>query len=636
MKIAYRHLLSFLKAKPDIDDLSDKLFQLGHEHELENEIFDMEFTPNRGDCLSLLGLARDLNVFYETDLSLKIYEGEIPSLNLNFLNKSVEDCPNISFLKIKIKNPVTTYKDYLENYFLDLKSSKNNFFTDVSNYVAYETGQPTHSYNFNNIQGDFPLIIENNSKFNKFTSLTGKDIDLKGSNLIFVNNEKVINLAGIMGGHDTRCNKSTTTALIECAYFKPESILGTATKYDLHSDASHKFERGVDPLCHESVLRRFIQIVSEHVDIEEVSIYTKNYKQFQELELNFDNQKISNILGVEIKIDLYKEILTKLGFKVDRSIKVPSFRSDISHQNDLAEEVARVIGYNNIPSSNLDIPKSKNMPLNTIEKNIRTILVDNGFYEVINAPFVAIDNKDSISVDNPLDANRSILRTNIIDSLSANLIYNEKRQKDSIKLFEISDIYTFNESIQKKKKLGIIASGRVGKNYEDFSKKIDIPYLKSILDKISSNVNFDIRVISREKLDSKIKLDIIGLEIEIDDLSINLNSIKSGSNLPSEFIQYSPISEFPLTNRDISFAIDDYSKISLLEETLLDFKDGNVKDIFVFDFFENTNQGIVKIGFRFVFQSVNKTLIDKDVDRIMKKVLDLCNKIEGIKIPGMK
>ena len=125
MKIAYKHLLRFLKNKPSIEDISDKLFQLGHEHTLEGNLFDIEFTPNRGDCLSLLGLARDLNVFYEVDFELNIYSSEIEKLDLNFTNNVKDKCPAISFLKLEVEDTTSNYLDYLESYFEELKLSLN-------------------------------------------------------------------------------------------------------------------------------------------------------------------------------------------------------------------------------------------------------------------------------------------------------------------------------------------------------------------------------------------------------------------------------------------------------------------------------------------------------------------------------
>ena len=161
MKIAYPHLLNFLKEKPSLGELSEKLLQLGHEHEIEGDIIDLEITPNRGDCLSLKGIARDLNYFYKAELDRDSYEGDIPKLDFSFQNKAKDLCPNISFIEIEINGQVSGYKPYLEDYFKDLTINKNNFFTDVSNYLAYETGQPTHSYDASKINETFVLEKRN-------------------------------------------------------------------------------------------------------------------------------------------------------------------------------------------------------------------------------------------------------------------------------------------------------------------------------------------------------------------------------------------------------------------------------------------------------------------------------------------
>ena len=159
MKIAYRHLVQHIEECPSIEHISNKLFQLGHEHEIKDNILDMEFTPNRGDCLSLVGLARDLNIFYEFNNSLDLYEEEINDLKLDFINKSESDCPSISFLKIEIEGPISQYKDYLSSYFSNLKIKKNNFFTDISNYVSYELGQPTHCFDHDKLNGQ--IVFDN-------------------------------------------------------------------------------------------------------------------------------------------------------------------------------------------------------------------------------------------------------------------------------------------------------------------------------------------------------------------------------------------------------------------------------------------------------------------------------------------
>ena len=483
MKIVYEHLIKFLAEKPNIQDLSAKLFQLGHEHEIDGSIFDMEFTPNRGDCLSLQGLARDLNVFYETNLDTPIFTNNLPKLDLNFVNEAQIQCPQISFLNIEITGKISEYKDYLQDYFTDLKINRNNFFTDISNYIAYEMGQPTHCYDFSLIGEDITLKENNNNS--KFTSLLEHKLEIQKSDLVFTSNDKIINLAGVMGGLETACNKHTKNALIECAFFKPEAIIGKAVKYNLHSEASHKFERGTDPKSHEKILRRFIQIVDEHAEITKLELHTHNNNS-DEIEMDLDINKINKILGLDVSEDLYKTSLRKLGFKINKKIIVPSYRNDITHQNDLAEELARVIGYDNIPIKSINLDHIFNKFKTPDEENIKSFLIDNGFAEVINSPFCSINTSNSIKLDNPLDSNREYIRTCLVDSLLENLIYNENRQKDSIKLFEISDIYTSPGNTYEKR-LAIIVSGRRGQNHQDFSKKLDNMYLIELFGK--QNIN---------------------------------------------------------------------------------------------------------------------------------------------------
>lgn len=634
MKIVYEHILKFLVDKPDIKDLSLKLFQLGHEHEIEGSIFDFEFTPNRGDCLSVQGLVRDLSVFYEINLDIPMYAENIPLLNLNFINKAEEECPQISFLNIEIEGEIAKYESYLEDYFNDLKINKNNFFTDISNYIAYELGQPTHCYDFPNIGND--ITLENNNKENKFTTLLNNTINLKGSDLVFTSEKNIINLSGIMGGLETSCSKKTKNLLIECAYFMPESIIGKAIKYNLHSDASHKFERGTDPQCHEKVLRRFIQIVKDHAHISKLGLYTYSGPVFEEVELNCDVEKINKILGLHENEDNYKDILNKLGFHINKTIKVPSFRSDIHHQNDLAEEFARVVGYDNIPVHPLNIKPIKDRlhSNHQSEYNLKAYLTTNGFVEVINTPFCSTNSLESITLDNPLDSNRQNIRTNLTDSLIENLIYNENRQNDSIKLFEISDVYSLKGEIQKNKRLCVIVSGRQGQNYLEFSKKLNDKYLIDIFKKIDIDISNNILNIDRSKLNSKIKTPIFAIELNIEGLPIMTLNNSSKKTLLPNFVKYIPISEFPSSYRDFSFAVKDSSKITALIENLSNIDSNIVKNSFMFDFYTNKKINETKIGYRFIFQSHNKTLTDLEINIEINKITKAALSIESVSLPG--
>tara|TARA_B100000767_G_C19776285_1_gene542785 strand:- start:4044 stop:5954 length:1911 start_codon:yes stop_codon:yes gene_type:complete len=635
MKIAYKHLLPFIKNSPSIEELSNKLFQLGHEHEIENEIFNMEFTPNRGDCLSLIGLSRDLNIFYDKENYLNFYNYPINDLDIDFINYSEETCPYISFMKIEIDHHVNNYKDYLEKYFSDLNITKKNFFTDISNYVSYELGQPTHCYDESLMHGKISFK-EIDSEIS-FETLLEKKITLKGTNSVFLLNDEVINLAGVVGGKSTSCSQSTRTVIIECAYFNPEKIIGKTVHYDLRSEAAHKFERGVDPMNQENVLRRFAQIVSEHTNIKNIELISINHKKYEQHLIKNDVNKVNQILGTNISCEEMSVMLSKLGFIYGENIKVPSYRSDVRNLNDIAEEIARSIGYDELPVKKMHITnKNKNKNKNNIiEARLKSLLIDNGFYEVINSPFVSDDKEINIRVDNPLDSNREFLRNNITDSLIENLLYNERRQQDTIKIFEISDLYHFNKKLNKKRKIGILCSGRMGDNHEEFSKKIDEKYLIRILKDFINLEKLSFKNFLREDLNSKSTNSIVSLELEISDFNDDVAKYKSIYDFPEHFVQYKPISQFPSTYRDISYAVSNHTKSKDLQSLISDFKSDYLKKVFIFDYFENRKLDIIKIGYRFIFQANDRTLTDSEVNVIIDSIINLSNEIDGIEIPGL-
>ena len=642
MKIAYEHLIKFIPSRPSIENISEKFFQLGHEHEIENNIFDMELTPNRGDCLSINGLLRDLSVFYEITPNNDIYTDDIKSLDINFVNNSQEACPSISFLKIKIQGEVSAYKGIFQDYFDDLDVNKNNFFTDISNYISYETGQPTHCYDAEKVTS--LISLETSVEEYEFKTLLDKTIKLEDENLVFVQNDEVINLAGVMGGSGTACSKDTKSVIVECAYFNPENVIGQSIKYDIKSDAAHKFERGVDPLCHEKVLRRFLKIVDEHATIKNVEIFKRDYISHNSTEIPFSIERINNILGLSYNSEEIEDYLTKLGFNIDNNkIVAPSYRSDIKTENDIAEEVARVIGYNNIPTQPIKIPKLSNTSaknLELLENNIKTLLISEGFFEVINDPFVNHETNNSIKLDNPLDSGRKNLRINLEKSLIDNLLYNERRQQDSIKLFEITDVYYIEKKeLKSKRKLGIICSGRVGKNYLDFSRKIDSKYLTNILEKFNKKISFNPHLINRDELETKLNDKIIYLEIDLNELENYDFDILDKEKFilnKNNFKKYIPISSFPSSVRDLSFAVADKEKYHDLQNLLLDYKDILIKEIFVFDFYHNENKDEIKIGFRFVFQSNSSTITEGEVNNIMNEIIEKALSIPSVEIPGLK
>ena len=635
MKFSYKHLVKYIKESPSIDVLSDSLFQLGHEHEIEGDIIDMEFTPNRGDCLSIKGLLRDLSVFYEVNFNQETYTEKLDKLQIDFENLSQDICPRVSFLKIEIDQIPDIYNKYLNDYFLDLNLNKNNFFTDISNYLSYETGQPTHCYDASKINGK--LVLQESEINQEFHTLLDKKITLSDKNSFFSINDEVVNLAGVVGGKSTACTLETKTVLVECAFFEPEAIIGKSLKYDIQSEASHKFERFVDPESHDYVIRRFINIVGEHANIKDMSFISYEHKKKQAIKIPVNIDKINKILGTDITEDQYVNYLSKLGFIInDNLINVPSYRNDISSQNDLSEEVARIIGYDNIPKQKLPLVKGKTSDTDSVENKLRFFLLDHGFYEVINFPFSSEKSIDSIKIDNPLDSNKEHMRTNLTNSLLENLAFNERRQKDSIKFFEISDVYTLeNNKVKKKRNLAIVASGRVGHNHIDFSKKISKKYLTNLFKDALPSEDFAIKIFNRDGLNSKIKNEIVGCEIDIDNFSTEVLNYKEETGPPSSFKKFSQISDLPFSSRDLSFSIKDFSNRQNLEDYILGYENELLREKFIFDFFYNENSAEIKIGYRFIFQSLNSTITEAQINNVMNDIIGHTVKIKGVTIPGL-
>ena len=629
MKIACRDLVSLLSDNPSVSEVSEKLFQLGHEHEINGEFFELELTPNRGDCQSLVGLARDLNPFYELTNTPKIFDGDINELDIEFENLSIDDCPRISFLEIEVLDTKVKYEPYLENYFKNYGKKSINLFTDISNYLSHECGQPTHCYDKEKITNK--IIFEFKETNTDFKTLLGQTLKLEGRNCVFSSGNKVINLAGVMGGIQTACSNKTKKVLIECAYFRPESIIGKSIKYNLHSDASHKFERGVDISAQEKTLRRFIQIVKDHTQIKNLKIKTYDYLRERKNSLKIDVDHVNKILGTDISKKEYIARLEKLHFDVADKIYPPVFRHDIQTQNDLSEEIARSIGYDNIKSKKF--PKlKKNANINQSKVQLlRYFFRENGFNEVINYPFNDDESTSAINIDNPLDSSKSRMRTDLRSSLLENLIYNQRRQKESIKLFEISDIYTVND---KRTMVGVIASGKVGKNFRDFSKKIDRKYLNDIFSQLQ--IEFNIDEILKDELGTKQNLNAYFFEFEIDNLLVGKIDDYSKAKKEIDFIEYKKISEYPSSSRDFSFLIKNTSKVSEVIKYLEDINTKNLRESFMFDFYINEKTEEVKIGYRFTFQSHEKTHTEEDISNLVKDMLLPILELEDVSIPGLE
>ena len=634
MKIYLEELQEKLESSLTLEEISYDLHQLGHENEILEDYIDIDITPNRGDCLSVKGILRELNVFHATKISDRKSERKIEPFNFDFKNLVTDACPRISFVKLKIGDVPKKYKPYLERYIINHQNKSINFFTDISNYLSHRYGHPTHCYDFKKIDGE--LILEKNKKLRAFQSLNNEELEVKEGDLVFTMGDRIVNLAGVMGGLDTSCSQNTKEVLIECAFFKPESVIGVAKKYNINSEAAYKFERGVDPNTTEKTIRKFIDIVDEHTNIIEVEIFSDNRKEFPVRNINLDIELINKIIGFNKDKKEIEEILNRLGFECNEgNIIVPSYRSDIETINDVAEELARVVGYDNIPKNEFSLPAVERKI--SKEEKLIEYLCDNGFYEVINFPFENEKKDGSIKVLNPLDSNKRFIRTSMITSLKENLIFNEKRQKDSIKFFEISNLYySKGQNLLSNRKIALIVSGRVGMNYMEYTKFFQKHYLQEILSRYVEEKYLEIIEIPRDQIDSKLKAPIHFCEISLANISSKIFSYVSQKKVSKKDFTYKKPSQFPSSSRDLSFLVNSDTSAKKLITELSNFSHEYLKETFIFDYYKNEKDNKIKIGYKFIFQSHSKTLEVSEVDRIIDDIVKLSTGINGIDLPGYK
>ena len=311
-------------------------------------------------------------------------------------------------------------------------------------------------------------------------------------------------------------------------------------------------------------------------------------------EVPYDANQLNAVVGINISEQEQLGYLNALGFVAGDNITVPAHRSDVDQLNDLAEEVTRMIGYNNIPSQVLALPVMAKQHKRSFEDLVGRYLISQGCFEVINNPFTDFAGKEAIAVDNPLDKQRAMLRTCLMNSIRTNIAYNQNRQKDSIKFFEFSDIYKTSGT---QRRFALAVSGRVNKNAKEFNAQLDYGYLKGLINSICADIlktqptyeladkrGYDfyealtlngskiggLGKISKETIDTKVKTPVFACELTIDDLKVPDNN-------------FVPTSDFPASYRDLSFSLSDISKIQDISEIVNKVKDDELlKESFIF------------------------------------------------------
>lgn len=626
---------------------------------LNDEIFDIEFTPNRGDCLSVQGVARELaaklDICINTLKLKKIKTAFHCPINVEIQNK--EFC--ISYCGRVIKNFNKNAKSPL---WLKEKLRRSGMrsihpIVDITQYVMLELGQPLHAFDMNSIQEK--IIIRDNYEGEWLKLLDGQTVKLNQT-VIIADKTNPLAIAGVMGGEASAVNDATNSIFLESAFFSPQKISGVARSYALTTDSSYRFERGVDPFLPQKALDRATALIQEILGGEASEIVSMQQKShfFEKKQVVFRPASFFKRIGINIASARMQQILEKLGFSICSQnetqwiLVVPSYRFDISIEDDVIEELIRVEGYDKIE------PKSTILPLrainhSTIEHSVVKIMQHLGYNEVINYSFVdgnvqkiLFPAAKTLALSNPISPELSEMRVSLWPGLLANMFYNLNRQQEKVSLFECGRVFDVDnqEYLKETQMLAAILVGTKNENdwalpqstYDFYDMKGDIEALFKAL--AVNNIEFKAqnhaslhpgKTAGVYKNGEQIALcgalhPSLAQEFEVTN-EILLFECKLDALIPSNQIIYTSISKFPKIKRDLAFIADKDLTFATIDHVIREVADPTLlKNIQVFDVYigENIPDDKKSLAINLIIQSKAKTLTDEEIQKFLHVVIE--------------
>ena len=660
MQFSENWLKEFIDIEVSTQELCEQLTMLGLEVDGYQEykskltgrdsIIKLDITPNRGDCFSIIGIARELSALH----------------GKKFLY------PKTSFIKATLKSPIEVdiceeSPRYVGRYVegIDLKKTVSPLIkerlkmsdvrsidpiVDITNYVLLETGQPLHAFDAKKIQNGLSVRFAKNNE--KIKLLDEQDLKLASDCLVITDRKKPVAFAGIMGGLDSGISNSTKSIYLESAFFKPEVVRGKARRYGLQTDASVRFERGVDYNLQSLAIERASELINEFMDIDfaPVQLFEKKKSIPKTKKVSFKLDNTRKLLGVETKDSEMMTMLKRLGMKVSSinkqgkvSVEVPSWRFDISIEADLIEEISRLIGYDKLPSTSL--ASSNRETDDSLHQVTRSSLTSMGYNEAITYSFVdekeasLFDDKSNmVFVKNPISQNMSVMRTSLLPGLLNTFSYNYNRGEESVKLFEIGSTFTNGKKIKQKEKLAGLISGKASDIHWDGDEtEYDFYNLKGDLEVLLNQGNYSfvkgkISFLHPGKtadiLRNKKNIGFLGainpnisnildLKQEVFYFEIDLDALPK-----SELKKYSKYSKFPIAQRDLAFLVNKSTTISDVIALAKEKSGKDLKEIKLFDVYEGKGipENKKSVAFSLYWQSMKGTLTDEEVDKTVQSI----------------
>ena len=632
---------------------------------------ELDITPNRPDCFSHLGVARDLAVKIKSHLKTPEYKKRefITNKAEDFVSvvfENADDCPR--YVAGIVKNvKVRPSPEWLKNRLESIGQRPINNIVDISNYVMMEMGHPTHIFDYDKL-GSKEILIRRGKKGEKITTLDEVERKLSPNELLITNGESPIAIAGIMGGLESAVTEATENILIESAYFDAPTIRKGAKALGMSTDASKRFERGADPNGAESAFWRVICLVEDVTGGEWVPGIVDPYpKKTVQPSVLLTRAKLDLLSGCEIEDTFIVNTLSDLGFNVNgKSIEwkctPPSWRPDLEREVDLIEEVIRIFGYDNVPSKYhySGIMESHEPDPHKGISTIMSILSGLGFTQVFNNSLhsrrkVSILNILPVKVMNPLSDTMSHLRTSLIQGLLSTTDYNFKNGWPELRLVEWGNVFEqkspgFKGIVEKFQLSGII-HGNITKNsvHSKKSRPASFLALKGMVDALLLRLNIhnfefkseaDTTLGFTNAFSIKHNGETIGIIGDISSKFGSTMNLDLGSTfgfqfdlnkvmaLANEKVTYQSIATYPMVERDLNFVVNEEMLVGEINRTIINNGRSILKKVEAVNVFrhESVGKGKKAVAFNLVFQSSSKTLEDKDVNPVIDEIIRVVSK----------
>jgi len=681
MKVPFNWLKEYIEGSITLNEVASSLTMSGLEVSAieeynDDKVLDIEVTPNRSDCLSIIGIAREIRAIFGLKLkkpTTKIKE-ELrddrfaisianPELCFRYAGRIIRD--------LKVAPSPKWFKSRLEK--AGIRSINN--VVDVTNYVLLEYGHPLHAFDLDFIEGQrirvgTPETISGKNK-EEIVTLDGIKRTVTTDDLLIWDAVKPIAIAGVMGGANTEVTEKTVNIIIESAYFKPESVRKTSKRLGLKTEASYRFERGTDIEALKEALDRAACLIQEIAGgriYEAIDVYPT---KIPKIEIPFNTEKICRFVGINLKDEEILRILELLEIDVEKKdnfyiAKAPTHRQDISIEEDIAEEVTRIYGYDKVPSQLPSLFKfvTENHELakkRQFFSKFRDYMIGLGYSEAVNFSFMSPDDLDLfelpeedmrrhyISLMNPLKQEESIMRTMLLSNLLRNTERNTARGIETLKLFEIGKIFIADEKTplpQEPVHLGIITKKEEVKSvfkddpYDFYALKglIDgvvrhlklrnVRYVRSSESFLHPGQSADI-VIQDEKIgfigvispkilskfDFKTKPFICMAELDLDNLF----------RLAKQEVTYAPFSNYPPIKRDTAIIVSADFDSQIIFDIINSYGSELIEDVFLFDVYQGKGipEGSKSIAFRVIYRAFDRTLTAEEVETIHSQLINM-------------